>query len=34
MLIAPEITPEAAEAVALLRDEQDDFDTVQAFGSP
>ena len=31
MLIAPEITPEAAEAVALLRDEQDGFDTVQAF---
>ena len=31
MLIAPEITPEAAEAVALSRDEQDGFDTVQAF---
>ena len=31
MLIAPEITLEAAEAVALLRDEQDGFDTIQAF---
>ena len=31
MLIAPEITPEVAEAVALTRDEQDGFDSVQAF---
>ena len=31
MLIAPEITPEAAEAVALTRDEQGGFDSAQAF---
>ena len=31
MLIAPEITPEAAKSVALSRDELDGFDTVQAF---
>ncbi len=31
MLIAPEITPEAAEAVALTRDEQGGFDSAQSF---
>ena len=34
MLIAPEITPEAAEAVALSRDEQDGLTRSGFFGSP